>query len=693
MGIVYKGVDPKIGRTVALKTLKAGVEMPEVQVAEFKKRFAQEAQSAGRLAHPNIVTIYDVGEEDGVAYIAMELLVGRPLDELIAERHAFSLDEIVKFMSQICDAMSYAHKNGVVHRDIKPANIIITKDGVAKITDFGIAKISNTSSTQTGMVVGTPSYMSPEQITGKGVDHRSDIFSLGAVFYELLTYEKAFPGDNITSVMYRVVHENPTPADIVNMTMPSQFAPILQKAMAKNPNDRYSDAEAFGRDIVNYKNTAAQAVTPTQYKIAEDGSVTFNSSDTGNSQGSNLMPAAGKSRKNIFLLGGLGLVIVLSWAIYVLAFDTNDKRLVTIQGNASLELSLNILDGSIRMDTSVHKIANGKVLVNNISATEHDLLIQHEGYQDFRSKLLFSENEEKKLDVQLAFAPVLFPEGVDTAYIVVEAKPDIIRVLTNTGKFIGYTPIPKLPFPVGKHTLVFAREDYLSQTMDIDLRKGKTLTLVPSLDFKKGKLSITDVQPKSVQLYLDEVLFKPQKDGTTYLLPLGRHKLILKQNGYRPYVEDVEITDKAIYALRATLEQIFGSASLSTDPPGADVYLDGNKVGLSPIQLDRIGAGTHEVKFQKGNLSALKKITISENRETHVNFKLEAAMGYVKLLVNPWAKIFVDGTEQGVTPPLDNLPLSPGSHQIRIENPAFKPVTKSVNVIAGGTTTLQHDFK
>ncbi|HNL27791.1 MAG TPA: serine/threonine-protein kinase, partial [bacterium] len=257
MGIVYKGVDPMIGRTVALKTLKSGSEIPEQQLTEFKRRFAQEAQSAGRLNHRNIVTVYDVGEEEGLAYIAMEFIKGRPLDDLIAEKHPFTIEQIVDIMIQICEGLGYAHKNGVIHRDIKPANIVLTDDQIAKVTDFGIAKLTSTSATQTGMVVGTPSYMSPEQITGRGVDNRSDIFSIGAVFYELLTYEKAFPGDNITTVMYRVVHENPAPLSISNAMVPPQFQAIIERAMAKNPADRYPDAETMASDIRNYKTATA----------------------------------------------------------------------------------------------------------------------------------------------------------------------------------------------------------------------------------------------------------------------------------------------------------------------------------------------------------------------------------------------------------------------------------------------------
>ncbi|HNM16136.1 MAG TPA: serine/threonine-protein kinase, partial [bacterium] len=374
MGIVYKGVDPMIGRTVALKTLKSGSEIPEQQLTEFKRRFAQEAQSAGRLNHRNIVTVYDVGEEEGLAYIAMEFIKGRPLDDLIAEKHPFTIEQIVDIMIQICEGLGYAHKNGVIHRDIKPANIVLTDDQIAKVTDFGIAKLTSTSATQTGMVVGTPSYMSPEQITGRGVDNRSDIFSIGAVFYELLTYEKAFPGDNITTVMYRVVHENPAPLSISNAMVPPQFQAIIERAMAKNPADRYPDAETMASDIRNYKTATAnmgatQVINPANYAgatvvmSAPDFSA-MSPTGTGSmpspaaAQTQSIPAASPASKKSPVALIAGGAVAAILIVLYMMFGGSGDKSSASSAkssgtGNASLTLTLNAAEGTAMLD-SVH---------------------------------------------------------------------------------------------------------------------------------------------------------------------------------------------------------------------------------------------------------------------------------------------------------------------------------------------------
>ncbi len=687
MGIVYKGIDPKIGRTVALKTLKTTGEIPADQLSEFKRRFSQEAQSAGRLAHPNIVTIYDVGEEEGLAYIAMEFIKGKALDEYIAEKHAFTIDQIVSIMTQICEGLGYAHKNGVIHRDIKPANIVLTDDKVAKITDFGIAKITSMSATQSGVVVGTPSYMSPEQITGKGVDNRSDIFSIGAVFYELLTHEKAFPGDNITTVMYRVVHENPAPVTSINMAVPTQFTPILLKAMAKNPADRYPDAETMSKDIQNYKAfTAMQSGATQVFRPDSAGTVMMTgAADVGAVTSGGMLQSAVKNKKLLILSGtAVAALIVLLFLVFGNKAPSN---------SASLELSLNIFDGTVRVDSADFNIDNGKLFIPKLEASEHSVNIKHEGYEEFKTKLLFAENEQKTFNVEMKLLPVQFPAGVDTGFITVNAKPAVVKVLTNAGAFICYSPVNKLPFPVGKRTLVFSRENYVSKVLDIDLRKKRELKLTPSLDAKKGLISLADVNPKKVQVFVDNNLLKPEKDGVTYTLQIGKQKILLKQDGFKPLEKEITVSEKDVLKIDASLEQLYGKLAITSNPDGADVFIDGSNVGKTPLTLESVAAGVRDIKVQKGAMTSIKKITVAEGKENSADFKLQALVGYLKFLINPWAKIYIDGREYGASPPLDNLELKPGTYKIKMENPAFKAVTRTVTITAGASATLQYDFK
>ena len=251
MGVVYKAIDPLIDRVVAIKTVKFAGSREDC--ASFEERFYREAKSAGRLNHPHIVTIYDVGKSDNTAYIAMEYLQGQQLKEILDVHTAMSIDRIVDIAAQIAEGLGYAHKNGIVHRDIKPANIMLVQGDTVKITDFGIARMSSSTGTLAGTVLGSPRYMAPEQVIGKVVDGRSDIFSLGVVLYEMLTGESPFDGDNINTTMYRIVNEAPVPPKTLAPRIPEAFDYIVAKALAKHPDARYQSADEMAHALRNYK--------------------------------------------------------------------------------------------------------------------------------------------------------------------------------------------------------------------------------------------------------------------------------------------------------------------------------------------------------------------------------------------------------------------------------------------------------
>jgi serine/threonine protein kinase len=245
MGVVYLATDPTIGRPVAIKTIRLGeVGNPEER-ARLRERLFREARSAGVLSHPGIVTIYDMEAQDDIAYIAMEYVNGPTLDQLISGQPLPS-DRIFSILGQTAVALDYAHQKGIVHRDIKPANIMITEDGSSKITDFGIAKIStNEQFTMTGAIVGTPHYMAPEQVQGLAVDGRADQFSLAVIAYEMLTGEKPFTGDQLTTVVYKIVAEEPVPAHRLNSTLNQGITNVLRRALAKKPDARYPNCQKF----------------------------------------------------------------------------------------------------------------------------------------------------------------------------------------------------------------------------------------------------------------------------------------------------------------------------------------------------------------------------------------------------------------------------------------------------------------
>ncbi len=269
MGAVYKARDPRIGRIVALKTIAFSFPLGPGEEEEFLKRFYHEAQIAGRLNHPNIVTIYDVGEKgaEGDAYIAMEFVTGTNLHDLLAGGGRLPLTQVADLIGQLAQALDYAHANAVVHRDIKPANIILTEAGQGKILDFGIARLAAGGLTRPGRFFGTPNYMAPEQVTGLDVDGRADQFSLGVILYQLLTGEKPFAGESVTAISYQVVNVDPPPPSKLNPSLLPGFDRIVRKALAKGVSDRYARcgdlAEDLAAAVAEWKGTADRSTPRT----------------------------------------------------------------------------------------------------------------------------------------------------------------------------------------------------------------------------------------------------------------------------------------------------------------------------------------------------------------------------------------------------------------------------------------------
>jgi serine/threonine-protein kinase len=237
-----------IERRVAIKTIRQD-QLDSAEAGEILARFQREAKAAGRMSHPNIVAVFEFGEETGMCFIAMEYVEGRELKDYFDKHERFPLSEVVRLMTQLLDALDTAGRKGIVHRDIKPSNIIILPDGTLKIADFGIARIESSQLTQTGAAIGTPTYMSPEQLLGQPVDGRSDLFSAGVVLYQFLTGEKPFSGERATTVITKVLSENPAAPSTLDLTLPASFDAPTRKALAKKPDDRFQSGREFAEAL------------------------------------------------------------------------------------------------------------------------------------------------------------------------------------------------------------------------------------------------------------------------------------------------------------------------------------------------------------------------------------------------------------------------------------------------------------
>ena len=260
MGVVYKASDPMLNRTVAIKTINMAAD-PEER-AEYEKRFYQEAKAAGGLSHPNIVTIFDIGHAGDVVYMAMEFVPGDELKGLLANR-LVEPQAALDIGAQVAEGLAYAHERGVVHRDVKPANIMVVRGGPAKIMDFGIARVRQSDvKTQTGMLLGSPKYMAPEQLLGTAVDHRCDIFALGVVIYEMAVGVAPFSGDDITQILYQIVNAAPPAPSAIHARLPAMLDLVLARALAKNPDARYHDARELAADLRVCSAQLAAAAAP-----------------------------------------------------------------------------------------------------------------------------------------------------------------------------------------------------------------------------------------------------------------------------------------------------------------------------------------------------------------------------------------------------------------------------------------------
>ncbi len=271
MGVVYRAHDPLLSRTVAIKTINMDLEQDGME--EYEARFYQEAKAAGGLNHPNIVIVYDIGKTGNLAYMAMEYIDGVELRTMLSQGQPLPVSQALDVSAQVAEGLAYAHEHHVVHRDVKPANILITPNGRAKIADFGIARMrSAETQTQTGVILGSPKYLSPEQVVGKRADHRSDVFSLGVILYQCLTGNTPFNGDGVSALMYQITNHNPVPPSTLNPQVPVMLDYIVAKALAKSVDERYQSAADFAADLRECRRTIDPPMEASNPRLSASGS-------------------------------------------------------------------------------------------------------------------------------------------------------------------------------------------------------------------------------------------------------------------------------------------------------------------------------------------------------------------------------------------------------------------------------------
>jgi predicted Ser/Thr protein kinase len=635
MGVVYQGFDPVIGRTVAIKTMLTEGFAP-AEFEEYKARFQREAQAAGVLAHPNIVTVYDFGEDNGVLYLAMELLEGKSLQDLVEEQTILPVETIIPMYEQVCSALDHAHRHRIVHRDIKPANIMILESGLVKVTDFGIAKMMSMGMTQAGQILGTPNYMSPEQVKGRSVDGRSDIFSLGVILYELVTGEKPFGGQNITTVIYKIINENPISPRELDATIPVGLSYVIQKALAKNPDERYQTCRELAEDLRNYRNlsgagapsaTVIVRVPPMQGRPPEapvsPAPPALAPQVAAEAQPPRPLsvqvipphkPQAPGTSPAVWVLLMLLVVGAAGGGYYYFKYMPEHQAITTTTPTAGGPAQAPGTTTPPTTEGGTPTTPQTETVTAPPSGTATSTPTETGAAQNAPSEQKAQVGEPQGGGPTVTAAPP--PSGVrptaapKIGQLVVTSNVDGAKItIDGRGEPGWVTPCTIPALPVGAHSVVVSKEGYSDAQESVLVEGGRTATVRATLTVPSGEISIV-TNPPGVEVFIDgqAVGLSPARKTVN----VGQHTYALRQAGKEIYSSAFEIKYDG-YILTKKVDLGGGPAlptgiiEVRTIPPGATVYADGKAVGgTTPTSL-RLSAGRHTLTLSLSGYRPLQK--------------------------------------------------------------------------------------
>ena len=532
MGVVYRAMDPTIGRTVAIKTIRLTEFADPTERARLRDRLMREAQSAGILSHPNIVTIYDVSEEHGVAYIAMEFVDGPTLERLL---HTAPPDPklIISIIQQTATALDYAHKRGIVHRDIKPANVMIHEGVIAKIADFGVAKIQSNQMTQSGTILGTPNYMSPEQIQGHAVDGAADQFSLAVIAYELVTGEKPFAGESMTTLLFKIVKEEPIAPKQINPSLGWPVDVVLNRAMAKNPSERYATCSDFAQAFTNACNSSkgwaplppgGRHDLPTMYDKPRAAAANAPRPATPSPPAPEFIPEAVPDPKPLRILRTIAVVVLAAGFVslaMVGAFNYFNSRFMEAPAPKT-EPAPPVVDTQKPSPTETPALPDAKPPepVAPAEKTAPTVVDSPPGEH--------ATAPVPRTPPEYPTRLVSVPSG---AILTIDSNPSLT---CKTPCDLNLTP--------GRHTLASSLAGYRSALRIFELPKESEITM--HLEATSGTVMIRS-DPPGGAILIDGKL-RVEKTPALITLPTGSHKIEVAKEGFRNFVEVLEIKDAVI---------------------------------------------------------------------------------------------------------------------------------------------------
>ena len=754
MGVVYRATDPVIGRTVAVKTIRLSEEGTGLSRPELLSRFQTEARAAGLLTHPNIVVVYDAGEENGLYYITMELIEGKSLQALLDSGHSFPVPRVLRIMEQTCSALQFAHDRSIIHRDIKPANLMLTADDTVKVTDFGTAKILQFGTVQqTTHVMGTPSYMSPEQVKGRPVDGRSDIFSLGVLLYEILTGEKPFPGQSITTVIYKIVNEDPIPPRTLNPSIHPGLSDIVMRALAKEPEVRYQSCRELLEDLRNYRAVGSSERSPDDTLISPISPRTGSSLPLGIGGGSLPVPPSGdpnvtptirslqnraasptqtpvirrtgpvapveeskKSSPTLTIILALVLVGVIIYGFNKLRPEFQATRELNNRSRqespapakqstpSDSDPSANPAPASIDQPNSsaivpapastptlaplksdpvptpvnvVEKKSVAPALPSEVKKAEPVITTAAADYKnqiqaalaersmagrvkvsatsntitltgklrpaEHSSLLHFMRNAPQNVHVvdEISYDDTPLPtfqNSDNNGHPIPSNGNAAVHVLTNvigakatifgpSGRAAGtcQTPCSFNDLAPARYSLQVQKEGYLQVQTAIELKTGDSQDQKILLEALTKGLYVNS-RPPGADIFINGDK-QPGQTPTTLPLAAGSYNLVLRLEGYEPYVGQIQVKDNIQTALDLELKPRAGHvawAQVETTPAGAEILVDGISTGrFSPARV-QIPSGTHTIGLRlKGYELARRGIQASEGGTVNVNATLQ----------------------------------------------------------------------
>jgi serine/threonine protein kinase len=735
MGVVYKAMDPVIGRTVAVKAIRLSAEGTGLSRPELLARFQTEARAAGLLTHPNIVVVFDAGEEDGLYYITMELVEGKSLQALLDSGQAFPLPRTLRIMEQTCSALQFAHERNVVHRDIKPANLMLTADDTVKVTDFGTAKILQFGTVQqTAHVMGTPSYMSPEQVKGRAVDGRSDIFSLGVMLYEMVTGEKPFPGQNITTVIYKIVNEDPVPPRQIDPSIHPGISAGVMKALVKEREQRYQSCREMLEDLKNYRAITAGG-NPQSTMIVGGGSpaatmISGNAGGRGIGADDPSVAATTHSLNARATSPGQTPVVRRTGTIAPAHVQEPPKK-KSLVGSIFLGLLLLgvIAYGGMKIrpvfqaarelhDAQVKGGNQGPAPTANSNATAENQGANPAANgnetettpQPKDSAGAASSGPEKPVDAKPEKAGAKKPESAISPKAA-EYKGRIEQAIADKG-LSGRARVQ-----AAGNTLTVSgklRSAEYSALLSFLRKVPADVRVIDHVEYEdaaaasgEGGHPVPDAGRGAIHVVVDVIGATAVLRGAAgravgkcdapcsfnNLYP-GQYSLEVLKEGYQSVQTALQVKQGDVQDQKIKLESLAKGIYITSKPPGADVFINGAKQsGQTPVTLP-LAPGQYNLVLRLPGYDAYAgSIQIKDNIQTQLdatlNEKSAAHVAWAQIGSTPkGAEIIIDGTSSGqFTPARVQVPA--GMHNILLRLNGYQQVKRTVSVSEGGTVPIE----